>query len=92
MRKIKTLFMTTIIAGLAVTVSGCALLGKTPDVSEYIDPTQETAVDNEGLMNYMEELMPVLEAFYSEGKSLVEAGVKGNEINVEINLGEDPSP
>ena len=92
MRKIKKLFMTTIIAGLAVTVSGCALLGKAPDVSEYIDPAQESAADNEGLISYMEELMPVLEAFYSEGKSLVEAGVKGNEINVEINLGEDPSP
>lgn len=92
MRKIKKLFMTTIIAGLAIAVSGCALLGKTPDVTEYIDPAQESAVDNEGLITYMEEVRPVLEMFYSEGKALVAAGVKGNEINVEIDLGDDPSP
>ena len=92
MRKVKKLLMTTMIVGLSVAVSGCSLLGKTPDVSEYIDPAQESAADNEGLISYMEEVRPVLEMFYTEGKSLVEAGVKGNEINVEINLGDDPSP
>ena len=92
MRKVKKLLMTTMIVGLSVAVSGCSLLGKTPDVSEYIDPAQESAADNEGLISYMEEVRPVLEMFYTEGKSLVEAGVKGNEINVEINLGDDPNP
>ncbi|MFH5834674.1 hypothetical protein ACHAL6_01195 [Proteiniclasticum sp. C24MP] len=92
MKKIKKLFMTTLIAGLAVAVSGCSLLGVTPDVSEYIDPAQESAADNEELRSYLEELRPVLEAFYGEGKALKEASVKGNEIILEIDLGNDPSP
>lgn len=92
MKRIKNLFMTTLLAGLAVMVSGCSLLGVTPDVSEYIDPAQESAADNEDLRSYLEEVRPVLEAFYSEGKALKEASVKGNEIILEIDLGEDPAP
>lgn len=92
LKRIKKVLMTTLLAGLAVMVSGCSLLGVTPDVSEYIDPAQESAEDNEGLIRYLEEVKPVLEAFYGEGKSLAEATVKGNEINLEIDLGADPSP
>lgn len=84
--------MMTIIAGLTVAISGCSFLGLTPDVSEYIDPAQESTADNEELASYIEEVKPVLEAFYTDGRSLDSVGVKGNEVNVEISLGESPSP
>lgn len=84
--------MAILIVGLAATMSGCSLLGVIPDVSEYIDPVQESALDNEELISYLEEVRPVLEAFYGEAESLKGMDVKGNEINVEIDLGSEPNP
>ena len=84
--------MITIIAGLSVAISGCSYFGLTPDVSEYIDPAQESVQDNAELASYIEEVKPVLEAFYTDGRTLSSIGVKGNEVNVEIDLGESPSP
>lgn len=92
MIKMRKISMITIIAGLTVAISGCSFLGLTPDVSEYIDPAQESVQDNAELASYIEEVKPVLEAFYTDGRELISAGVKGNEVNVEINLGESPSP
>ncbi len=84
--------MITIIAGLTVAISGCSYFGLTPDISEYIDPAQESVQDNEALASYIEEVKPVLEAYYTDGRTLKSAGVKGNEVNVEIDLGDSPDP
>ena len=84
--------MITIIAGLTVAISGCSYFGLTPDISEYIDPSQESVQDNEALASYIEEVKPVLEAYYTDGRTLKSAGVKGNEVNVEIDLGDSPDP
>lgn len=79
-------------AALTVFMAGCDLLGVTPDITEYVETAQESASDNEELKAYMEELRPVLDAFYDEGRTLKEAAVRGNEINLEIDLGESSTP
>ncbi|WP_312650837.1 hypothetical protein [Proteiniclasticum sp.] len=89
MRKIS---MITIIAGLTVAISGCSYFGLTPDISEYVDPAQDSVQDNEELASYIEEVKPVLEAYYTDGRTLSSIGVKGNEVNVEIDLGDSSDP
>lgn len=92
MKNTRKIVMVLTAAALTVFMAGCDLLGVTPDITEYVETAQESASDNEELKAYMEELRPVLDAFYAEGRTLKEAAVRGNEINLEIDLGESSTP
>ena len=80
------------IVAMPVVLSGCALFGVVPGVQEYVETAQEGVTDNENLAQYVEELKPMVSTFYTEGRSLDDMVVKGNDIQVKINLGEESSP
>ena len=88
--KLVSAVLVTVLA--TVFTSGCDYLGIKSDVSEYVETVQETAADNEELKVYIEELRPILSEFYKDGKTLNSLEVKGNEINIEIDLGASKEP
>ncbi len=92
MRKIMKNVMILAFVAMPVVFSGCALFGMVPGVEEYVETAQEGIADNENLKGYVEELKPLVSSFYKEDRSLEDMQVKGNEIHVKINLGEDSSP
>lgn len=75
-------------------LSGCQMGSSYPDLSVYIDETQENAPDNAELAAYMEELEPVLAGFYQEQQEhrLDSVAVKGNEIRLVVDLGGHSAP
>jgi len=96
---VKQLIKTTkLVSAVLITVlatvftTGCDYLGIKSDVSEYVETVQETAADNEELKVYIEELRPIISEFYKDGKTLNSLEVKGNEINIEIDLGTSMEP
>ena len=88
--KLVSAVLITVLA--TVFTTGCDYLGINSDVSEYVETVQETAADNEELKVYIEELRPILSEFYKDGKTLNSLEVKGNEINIEIDLGASKEP
>ena len=91
--KITKLVSAVLVIVLAtVFTAGCDYLGIKTNVSEYVETVQETAADNEELKTYVEELRPILVEFYKDGKTLNSLEVKGNEINIEIDLGTSKEP
>ena len=88
--KFAIVFLVAALAGTFMT--GCDYLGITPDISEYVETTQETIPDNESLKAYVEELKPLFGEYYKDGKTLSKLEVKGNAINVEIDLGSSTEP
>lgn len=92
LKNTRKIVMVLMAAALTVFMAGCDLLGVTPDITEYVETAQDSASDNEELKVYLEELKPVLEAFYKDGRTLKDASVKGNEINLEIDLGDTAAP
>lgn len=88
--KFAIVFLVAALAGTFMT--GCGYLGITPDISEYVETAQEIIPDNESLKAYVEELKPLFGEYYKDGKTLNKLEVKGNEINVEIDLGSSTEP
>jgi len=88
--KLVSAVLVTVLA--TVFTSGCDYLGIKSDVGEYVETVQETAADNVELKAYIEELRPILNEFYKDGKTLNSLEVKGNEINIEVDLGTSMEP
>lgn len=71
-------------------LSGCTSVPKAEDPSVYLDPAQENAADKEEVVAYAEEVKPLIESFYEEGKGLKNLSAKGNALFVEVDLSEVP--
>lgn len=71
-------------------LSGCAAVPKAEDPSIYLDPAQENAADKEEVVAYAEEVKPLIESFYEEGKGLKNLTAKGNALFIEVDLSEVP--
>lgn len=81
-----------LVMGLSIMalLSGCASVPKAEDPSVYLDPVQENAADKEEVVAYAEELRPLIESYYEEGKGLKNLAAKGNTLMVEVDLSEVP--
>ncbi|HBT19761.1 MAG TPA: hypothetical protein DEA52_06860 [Clostridiaceae bacterium] len=87
MKKINTFFSIMMATVLVLFMTGCTL-GNGEDLSSYMDPVEENREDKVALMEYVEELRPLLESYYEGTGALKSFQGKGNEILMEIDLQE----